>query len=150
MNLTLLALVFVFRCYGNAKADRKINLIFMLYLRGFQEKVKDYVWQTYIALFLTLCKMSLIIVLTTLCSSRLFRDGRASPGPAAVHWQAGALQFAAWGERGQSVVWDCKATLWTGGVLRVILRLLVSWYLQQSPCWWGCSRQRLGLEKRKN
>lgn len=60
----------------------------------------------------TLCKMSLIIVLTILCSSRLFRDSHTAPGRAAVHWQAGTLQSAqAWGDRGQSVVWECEATL---------------------------------------
>lgn len=77
-----------------------------------------------------LFKLRLINVLTTLWSSRLFRGGRAAPAPAAVHGRAGALQWAqAWGERGEPAVWDCEATLWAGGLLRVTLTLLLSWYL---------------------
>lgn len=79
---------------------------------------------------LTLCKISHIFVLTTSCCSGLFRGGRTAPALAAVHRRAGALQSApARGERGESVVGDCEATLWTGGLVRAILRLLVSWYL---------------------
>lgn len=108
-------------------------------------------------LFKQCVEVSHIIVPTSRWSSRLVWCSHisrapappASPAPPAFA-AAGALLLAqAWWERGVSVVWDCEATLWAGGLLQITLRLLWSCCPLWGLCWWRCGGQRLGWRQKQ-
>lgn len=105
-------------------------------------------------LFKQCVEVSHVIVPTSRWSSRLVWCSHISrpPAPPAppAFAAAGTLLLAqAWWERGVSVVWDCEATSWAGGLLQITLRLLWSCCPLWGLCWWRCGGQRLGWRQKQ-